>query len=195
METLASKSLKRKTDFNGEIISNKRPKFELEIENFMLKSRNNRTLIYSGSKKNADPVENVKFNIHNIFTLGEIDKVPFITLRPVLEKLSPSRLTSLEKKHPHLLKDTDCLWQLHIRKEFKNAIILDNTSFRDMYLKLTLEREKKLDIIKQKVAASKAKIIEDRKAKLLNLEYISTHHVMGTKAKTLRRNSPKIFRR
>src|SRR5713101_34264 len=161
----------------------------------MMKARNSRTCVYSGNKRETletVPTQNTcKYNVNNIFTPGQIDHVPFVVLKPVLEKLNPSKLRSLEDLNPHILEKTDCLWQMHCRKEFKNGIPLEHETWRDLHERMTAEKESKLEWIRQKVAATKAKAAEVRMVKLFNTDTTPGYKATGNLSKIAKATSLK----
>lgn len=50
--------------------------------------------------------------------------IPFEILRPVLERATPKQLLNLEDYNHYLLEDSDVLWEVHCRRDFKKVVSL-----------------------------------------------------------------------
>ncbi|KAJ8967589.1 hypothetical protein NQ317_013194 [Molorchus minor] len=88
-----------------------------------ISNKNMRTKVYSGNKSHGkvDTLFDLCVRIlqDNIDALEYTGGVPYIILKPVLERATPDQLFNMEHHNPYLIEDTDGLWQLHCQKEFR----------------------------------------------------------------------------
>ncbi|KAJ8963869.1 hypothetical protein NQ314_005327 [Rhamnusium bicolor] len=83
--------------------------------------------------------------------------VPYLQLKPVLDKATPAQLLNMEHHNPYLIEKTDELWLLHCQKEFRNKKREDFESWREMYMRCLDEREAKLREITANIKQSQDK--------------------------------------
>ena len=60
--------------------------------------------------------------------------VPYVVLRPILEKATPEQLIQLEYYNPYLLEDTDELWKIIAGRSFRAQKREEGESWREMYM-------------------------------------------------------------
>ncbi|CAD6995305.1 unnamed protein product [Ceratitis capitata] len=60
--------------------------------------------------------------------------VPFDVLRPVLERATPHQLLIFEEYNPYLMDDSDCLWQIHVQRNYRSNKRLEMETWREMFL-------------------------------------------------------------
>lgn len=63
--------------------------------------------------------------------------MPFDIIKPVLERATADQLFMLEHYNPYLIEDTDCLWQFHSNREFRNKQREEMETWREMYMVCT----------------------------------------------------------
>ncbi|KAG8184846.1 hypothetical protein JTE90_012094 [Oedothorax gibbosus] len=124
-------------------------------------SRREKTSVYSG-KKSAGYTEVPTLlnaciqvlieNIDAIEYMGGV--VPYFVLKQVLVKCTPQQLYNIEDYNPYLLEDTQELWEVHYKKEFRNLQRQENETWRDAYLRAVEEREMKFRNITANISAS-----------------------------------------
>uniref|UniRef100_K1QR51 Transcription elongation factor B polypeptide 3 n=1 Tax=Magallana gigas TaxID=29159 RepID=K1QR51_MAGGI len=132
-----------------------------------------KTMVYSGKKNTLVPKVfslqeiclNVLMNhIDSIEAVGP--SVPYYLMEPVLKRCTPSQLYRIEDFNPHFLEESDQLWKLHCEKEFKGSEPDEFESYRELYLRMYDEKERKLKQIKDNISQSMAKAVPERTAKL-----------------------------
>lgn len=72
-------------------------------------------------------------------------------LKPILERAKPDDLIRIEDFNPKLTEDTGELWKAIIKRHFPKGEREEFESYREMYERLILEREEKLDKLMGKV--------------------------------------------
>nr|XP_053654599.1 transcription elongation factor B polypeptide 3-like [Cherax quadricarinatus] len=82
-------------------------------------------------------------------TLEFTGGIPFEILRPVLERASPHQLLSLEDFNNYLLDDTNVLWEVHCKRDFRNKKLEEMETWREMWIRCYEERERKLKNLTQ----------------------------------------------
>ncbi|KAG5895381.1 hypothetical protein JTB14_029604 [Gonioctena quinquepunctata] len=142
----------------------------------VMSNRNQRTKVYSGNKSYGK-VESlfqicVRILQDNIDALEYTGGVPYIILKPILERATPDQLFNMEHHNPYLIEDTDDLWQLHCQKEFKNKKREEMESWRDMYMRCLDEREARLNAITANIKQSQDKSIPIRTTKLAYIDSV-----------------------
>lgn len=83
--------------------------------------------------------------------------IPFEILQPILKKSTPEQLYKLEDFNSYLLEDTDPLWREHCKIEFRKKVPDEMESWREMYLRLSDEREAKLANLTRIISLKEAK--------------------------------------
>lgn len=99
--------------------------------------------------------------------------VPYIILKPILEKATPDQLFNLEHYNPYLIEDTDELWRLHCLKEFRTKKREEMETWREMYMRCLDEREAKLNFITANIKESQDKSLPVRTTKLAYVDSIA----------------------
>lgn len=134
-------------------------------------SKISRTKVYSGNKIIWGIVPSL-FDIctrvlqDNIDALEYTGGVPYLILKPVIERANPDQLFMLEHHNPYLIEDTDELWQLHCNKEFRSKRREEMETWRDMYMRCLDEREAKLKALTANIKQSQDKSMPMRQTKL-----------------------------
>lgn len=130
-----------------------------------------RTKVYSGNKVTWGKVPSL-FEIctrvlqDNIDALEYTGGVPYLILKPVIERANPDQLFMLEHHNPYLIEETDELWQLHCNKEFRTKRREEMETWRDMYMRCLDEREAKLRALTANIKQSQDKSLPVRQTKL-----------------------------
>ncbi|XP_072398011.1 uncharacterized protein EloA [Diabrotica undecimpunctata] len=144
----------------------------------VMMNKNQRTKVYSGNKT-IGKVESlfqlcVRILQDNIDALEYTGGVPYIILKPIMERATPDQLFNLEHHNPYLIEDTDGLWKLHCQKDFRTKRREEMESWRDMYMRCLDEREAKLNAVTATIKQSQDKSIPVRTTKLA---YVETEYV------------------
>lgn len=134
-------------------------------------SKKEKTAIYSGRKSCSKGIPSLahccyRVLIENIDILGPMGDTPYKLLKPVLEKCTPNQLFTIEKYNPHFLYDTNELWEIHCKRDYKLLSPLEHETWRDVYLRGFDEREEKLKNITANISASMLKATPVRQVKL-----------------------------
>lgn len=134
-------------------------------------SKKEKTAIYSGRKNCSRGIPSLaqccyRVLIENIDILGPMGDTPYTLLKPVLEKCTPNQLFTIEKYNPHFLYDTNELWEIHCKRDYKLLSPLEHETWRDVYLRGFDEREEKLKHITANISASMLKATPVRQVKL-----------------------------
>ncbi|XP_028843885.1 elongin A, like [Denticeps clupeoides] len=103
---------------------------------------------------------------NNIDLLYDIGGVPFDILKPVLERCTPEQLLRIEECNPVFIGETDDLWAKHCKKDFRNSQLQEYESWREMYLRLFEEREKKLKRLTKTIVSAHSGKPKGRQVKL-----------------------------
>ncbi|XP_071516603.1 uncharacterized protein EloA [Panulirus ornatus] len=128
---------------------------EEEALNIMFQSKNNRrSKMYSGKVPGLSYVPTlyescIRVLQENIDALEYTGGIPFEILRPVLERASPQQLINLEDFNSYLLEDTNVLWEVHCKRDFRNKKLEEMETWRDMWIRCFDEREQKLRNVTQ----------------------------------------------
>ena len=80
----------------------------------------------------------------NIDALEYTKGIPFNILHPVLERVSPKQLLNIEDYNHYLLNDSDLLWEVHCKKDFKKIKCEEMESWREMWMHCSNERDRRL---------------------------------------------------
>ncbi|KAH0622007.1 hypothetical protein JD844_023883 [Phrynosoma platyrhinos] len=131
-----------------------------EATQFTIWRRNSKMQVYSGSKmvylsKMLTLYEQcIRVLQNNIDLLYEVGGVPFEILEPVLSHCTPEQLFRIENCNPTFVEESNHLWKKHCQKYFRNEQCLDNESWREMYLRLFVQREEKLKSLTKSIISS-----------------------------------------
>jgi hypothetical protein len=68
-------------------------------------------------------------------------------IKPVLQKCNPMHLFRMEDYNPDLVTEDDELWEVHCKSDFKGKYPSEDESWRELYIRLKYERERKLESI------------------------------------------------
>ncbi|KAB0800486.1 hypothetical protein PPYR_01375 [Photinus pyralis] len=148
-----------------------------EVLGALMYSKISRTKVYSGNKVAWGAVPSL-FDIctrvlqDNIDALEYTGGVPYLILKPVIERANPDQLFMLEHHNPYLIEDTDELWQLHCNKEFRSKKREELETWRDMYMRCLDEREAKLQALTANIKQSQDKSLPVRQTKLAYVDSV-----------------------
>lgn len=132
----------------------------------------NKMQVYSGSKMMFLPSmmtlyqQCIRALQNNIDSLYEIGGVPFEILEPVLERCKPEQLLRIEEFNPVYVGETDHLWERHCVKDFRNAQLEEYESWREMYLRMSEERERKLQLLTKSIVSAHSGKPKGRQVKM-----------------------------
>ncbi|TSN48466.1 Elongin-A [Bagarius yarrelli] len=133
---------------------------------------NKKMLVYSGSKVVYLPTmmslyqQCIRTLQNNIDSLYEIGGVPFEILKPVLERCTPEQLLRIEEFNPMYIGVTDHLWERHCLRDFRNAQLQEYESWREMYLRLFEERERKFQQLTKSIVSAHSGRPKGRQVKM-----------------------------
>ncbi|KAJ8248092.1 hypothetical protein GJAV_G00238220 [Gymnothorax javanicus] len=133
---------------------------------------NKKMLVYSGAKTTFLPTmmslyqQCIRTLQNNIDSLYEIGGVPFEILEPVLERCTPEQLVRIEECNPVYIGDTNHLWERHCQRDFRNGCLEEYESWREMYLRLSQERERKLKKLTKSIVSAYSGKPKGRQVKL-----------------------------
>lgn len=139
---------------SGAVLSTPKPVRTLsdaEALSHGISSKTMRTKIYSGVKTGQVLQVPLLFDLcirvlqKNIDGLEYTGGVPFDVLRPVLDRATPQQLLTFEEYNPYLMEDSDCLWQIHVQRNYRSNKRLEMESWREMFLRCEEEKEEKLN--------------------------------------------------
>ncbi|NXS11995.1 ELOA1 protein, partial [Neodrepanis coruscans] len=148
-----------------------------ETVQFTGRRLNSRMQVYSGSKpvclsKMLTLYEQcIRVLQNNIDLLQEVGGVPFEILEPVLSRCTPEQLFRIEECNLMFIKDSDHLWKKHCQRDFKNEGLLENESWREMYLRLFNQREEKLKMLTRNILSAQS---EKPKGRQVRMAYMSS---------------------
>uniref|UniRef100_A0A8B9JTQ9 Elongin A, like n=1 Tax=Astyanax mexicanus TaxID=7994 RepID=A0A8B9JTQ9_ASTMX len=146
-----------------------KPKSEADM--FTGQRLNKKMQVYSGSKAVYLPTmmslyqQCIRTLQNNIDSLYEIGGVPFEILEPVLERCTPEQLLRIEECNP-VRSVTDHLWERHCCKDFRNARLEEYESWREMYLRLFEERDRKLQQLTKSIVLAHSGKPKGRQVKM-----------------------------
>uniref|UniRef100_A0A3Q1GQE6 Elongin A, like n=1 Tax=Acanthochromis polyacanthus TaxID=80966 RepID=A0A3Q1GQE6_9TELE len=124
---------------------------------------NRKMQVYSGAKTTFLPAmlslyqQCIRTLQNNINLLYETGGVPFELLEPVLERCTPEQLQRIEECNPIYIGVTDHLWGKHCEKDFKDAKLQEYESWKEMYIRLSEERERKLQRLTKTIVLAHSK--------------------------------------
>ncbi|NWR87400.1 ELOA1 protein, partial [Furnarius figulus] len=133
---------------------------------------NSKMQVYSGSKtvclsKMLTLYEQcIRVLQNNIDLIQEVGGVPFEILEPVLTRCTPEQLFRIEECNLAFIKESDHLWEKHCQREFKNENLLEDESWRQMYLRLFNQREEKLKILTKSILSAQSEKPKGRQVKM-----------------------------
>ncbi|KAJ0067323.1 hypothetical protein NL108_016490, partial [Boleophthalmus pectinirostris] len=123
---------------------------------------NKKMQVYSGAKTIFLPAmmslyqQCIRTLQNNINLLYETGGVPFEILEPVLERCTPEQLLRIEEYNPIYIGETDHLWGKHCQRDFKDARLLEYESWKEMYLRLSEERERKFKMLTKTISSAQS---------------------------------------
>ncbi|XP_055492127.1 elongin A, like isoform X3 [Leucoraja erinacea] len=106
---------------------------------------------------------------NNIDSIHEVGGVPFEIIEPVFDQCTSEQLWRIEEHNPSFIEQTDHLWMKHCTKDFKGEQPQEYESWRELYLRLYVEREQKLKILTQSISSAHANKPKGRQVKLAYL--------------------------
>ncbi|XP_071336913.1 elongin A, like [Trachinotus anak] len=133
---------------------------------------NKKMQVYSGAKTIFLPTmmslyqQCIRILQNNINLLYETGGVPFEILEPVLERCTPEQLLRIEECNPIYIGVTDHLWGKHCRRDFKDSRLQEYESWKEMYIRLSEERERKLQRLTKSIVSAHSKKPKGRQVKM-----------------------------
>ncbi|XP_051936497.1 elongin A, like [Hippocampus zosterae] len=133
---------------------------------------NKKMQVYSGAKTVFLPAmmslyhQCVRTLQNNINLLYETGGVPFEILEPVLERCTPEQLLRIEDCNPLYIGVTDHLWGKHCQRDFKDAKLQQYESWKEMYIRVSEERERKFQTLAKKIILDHSKKPKGRQVKM-----------------------------
>ncbi|XP_074532080.1 elongin A, like [Halichoeres trimaculatus] len=128
--------------------------------------------VYSGNKAVSLPVmmslyqQCIRTLQNNINLLYETGGVPLEILEPVLERCTPEQLLRIEECNPIYIGATDHLWGKHCQRDFKDAKLQEYESWKEMYMRLYEEREKKFKRLTKSISSAHSNKPKGRQVKM-----------------------------
>ncbi|XP_068183825.1 elongin A, like [Antennarius striatus] len=133
---------------------------------------NRKMQVYSGAKTVFLPTmmslyqQCIRTLQNNISLLYETGGVPFEILEPVLERCTPEQLLRIEEYNPIYIGVTDHLWGKHCERDFKHSSLQEYESWKEMYIRLSEERERKLQRLTKTIVSAHSKKPKGRQVKM-----------------------------
>ncbi|XP_076022721.1 elongin A, like [Genypterus blacodes] len=133
---------------------------------------NKKMQVYSGAKTLFLPAmmslyqQCIRTLQNNINLLYETGGVPFEILEPVLERCTPEQLLRMEEFNPIYVGVTDHLWGRHCQRDFRSAKLQEYESWKEMYVRLSEERERKLQRLTRTIVSSHSRKPKGRQVKM-----------------------------
>ncbi|XP_077351972.1 elongin A, like [Festucalex cinctus] len=133
---------------------------------------NTKMQVYSGAKTVFLPAmmtlyqQCIRTLQNNINLLYETGGVPFEILEPVLERCTSEQLLRIEECNPMYIGVTDHLWGKHCQRDFKDAKLHEYESWKEMYIRLSEERERKFQTLAKKIISDHSKKPKGRQVKM-----------------------------
>ncbi|GLD66552.1 transcription elongation factor B polypeptide 3-like isoform X1 [Lates japonicus] len=133
---------------------------------------NRKMQVYSGAKTVFLPAmmslyqQCIRTLQNNIHLLNETGGVPFEILEPVLERCTPEQLLHIEECNPIYIGVTDHLWGKHCQREFKDSRLQEYESWKEMYIRLFEERERKLQRLTKSIVSAHSLKPKGRQVKM-----------------------------
>uniref|UniRef100_A0A3Q2DCX7 Elongin A, like n=1 Tax=Cyprinodon variegatus TaxID=28743 RepID=A0A3Q2DCX7_CYPVA len=150
----------------------KEPDFcEEESAVFTGQRLNKKMQVYSGAKTLFLPTmmslyqQCIRTLQNNLNLLYETGGVPFELLEPVLERCTPEQLLRIEEFNP-VRRLTDHLWGKHCQRDFKDCKLQEYESWKEMYIRLSEERERKLKKLTKTIVSAHSKKPKGRQVKM-----------------------------
>ncbi|XP_042736148.1 elongin-A-like isoform X2 [Lagopus leucura] len=143
-----------------------------EIVQFTGRRLNSKMQVYSGSKPVCLSKMLTLYELcirvlqNNIDLLHEVGGVPFEILEPVLTRCTPEQLLRVEECNPTFTEESDHLWKKHCQRDFKNESLLEYECWREMYLRLSNEREEKLKMLTKNILSAQSEKPKGRQVKM-----------------------------
>ncbi|XP_029963039.1 elongin A, like [Salarias fasciatus] len=128
--------------------------------------------VYSGAKAAFLPAmmslyqQCIRTLQNNINLLHETGGVPFEILEPVLERCTPEQLLHIEECNPGYIGVTDHLWGKHCQRDFKDSKLQEYESWKEMYVRLSKEREMKLKRLTKTIVSAQSRKPQGRQLKM-----------------------------
>uniref|UniRef100_A0A915BRB5 TFIIS N-terminal domain-containing protein n=1 Tax=Parascaris univalens TaxID=6257 RepID=A0A915BRB5_PARUN len=138
----------------------------------MFKPRKDMRKIYAGRPKGDIEVPTlstlcIRVLCANIDAIEEVGDTPYYLLKPVLEKCSPEQLSFIERRNPHLMEDSDELWEKIVNRVFPKCVTDNDETWRDCYTRMHVETERKLKMLSSRITQhSRESVAPVRKALL-----------------------------
>uniref|UniRef100_H3DGL9 Elongin A, like n=2 Tax=Tetraodon nigroviridis TaxID=99883 RepID=H3DGL9_TETNG len=133
---------------------------------------NRKMQVYSGTKTIFLPSmmslhqQCIRTLQNNIDLLYETGGVPFEILEPVLERCTPEQLLRIEEYNPVYIGVADHLWGKHCQRDFKEAKLQEYESWREMYMRMSEEREVKLQRLTKSIVSAHSNKPKGRQVKM-----------------------------
>ncbi|XP_029377656.1 elongin A, like [Echeneis naucrates] len=133
---------------------------------------NTKMQVYSGAKTVFLPTmmslyqQCIRILQNNINLLYETGGVPFEILEPVLERCTPEQLLRIEECNPIYVGATDHLWGKHCQRDFKDSSLQEYESWKEMYTRLSEERERKLQRLTKSIVSAHSNKPKGRQVKM-----------------------------
>ncbi|XP_031697637.1 elongin A, like [Anarrhichthys ocellatus] len=133
---------------------------------------NKKMQVYSGAKTAFLPTmmslhqQCIRTLQNNINLLYETGGVPFEILEPVLERCTPEQLLRIEEFNPIYIGETDHLWGTHCQRDFKHSKLQEYESWKEMYVRLSEERERKLKRLTKSIVSAHSTKPKGRQVKM-----------------------------
>ncbi|XP_037541362.1 elongin A, like [Nematolebias whitei] len=158
---------------NKGTVSEKEPDFcDEESAVFTGQRLNSKMQVYSGAKTLFLPAmmslyqQCIRTLQNNINLLYETGGVPFELLEPVLERCTPEQLLRIEEYNPIYMGLTDHLWGKHCQRDFKDCRLQEYESWKEMYIRVSEERERKLQRLTKSIVSAHSKKPKGRQVKM-----------------------------
>ncbi|KHN79957.1 Transcription elongation factor B polypeptide 3 [Toxocara canis] len=122
----------------------------------MFKPRKDKRKIYAGRPKGDIEVPSlatlcIRVLCSNIDAIEEVGDTPYYLLKPVLERCSPEQLCFIERRNPHLMEDSDELWEKVVNRTFPKCQTGDDETWRDCYTRMCAETDRKLKMLSSRI--------------------------------------------
>ncbi|XP_054886108.1 elongin A, like [Poeciliopsis prolifica] len=133
---------------------------------------NKKMHVYSGAKTLFLPTmmslfqQCIRTLQNNLNLLYETGGVPFELLEPVLERCTPEQLLRIEEYNPIYIGVTDHLWGKHCQRDFKDCQLQEYESWKEMYIRLSEERERKLKRLTKTIVSAQSQKPKGRQVKM-----------------------------
>ncbi|XP_068424394.1 elongin A, like isoform X2 [Clinocottus analis] len=157
------RKVKRESDFCD---------FSEESAIFTGQRLNKKMQVYSGAKSAFLPAmmslhqQCIRTLQNNINLLYETGGVPFEILEPVLERCRPEQLLRIEECNPIYIGETDHLWGKHCQRDFKHSKLLEYESWKEMFVRLSEERERKFKRLSKSIVSAHSSKPKGRQVKM-----------------------------